>query len=74
MNDSDFEDNKRLLLEYWFLWYRLREEKENYNPAQWRSLNARISESIEQLEILLNSTSEYQEWEDDLVLVLHPID
>jgi DNA-binding transcriptional regulator GbsR (MarR family) len=74
MNISDFEENKRLLLEHWWLLHRLQEDKENYEPELWRNSNERIKESIKQLEIQLNSISEYQEFEDDLVLVLHPID
>jgi hypothetical protein len=74
MSISDFEENKRLLLEHWWLLHRLQEDKENYEPELWRNSSERIKESIEQLEIRLNSISEYQEFEDDLVLVLHPID
>ena len=74
MSIGDFEDNKRLLLEHWWLLHRLQEDKENYEPELWHNSNERIRESIEQLEIQLNSISEYQEFEDDLVLVLHPID
>jgi hypothetical protein len=74
MNISDFENNKRLLLKYWWLLHRLQEDKENYDLELWRNSNEHIKESIEQLEIQLNSISEYQELEDDLVLVLHPID
>jgi hypothetical protein len=74
MSIGDFEENKRLLLEHWWLLHRLQEDKENYEPELWRNLNGHIKESIEQLEIQLNSISEYQEFEDDLVLVLHPID
>ena len=74
MSIGDFEENKRLLLEYWWLLHRLQEDKENYEPELWRNSNERIRESIAQLEIQLNSISEYQEFEDDLVLVLHPID
>jgi hypothetical protein len=74
MSISDFEDNKRLLLEHWWLLHRLQEDKENYDPELWRNSNEHIKESIERLEIQLNSISEYQEFKDDLVLVLHPID
>jgi hypothetical protein len=74
MSIEVFENNKRLLLEYWWLLHRLQEDKENYDPELWRNSNERIRESIKQLEIQLNSISEYQEFEDDLVLVLHLID
>jgi hypothetical protein len=74
MSIEVFESNKRLLLEYWWLLHRLQEDKENYNPELWHNSNEHIRESIELLEIQLNSISEYQEFEDDLVLVLHPID
>jgi hypothetical protein len=74
MSIGDFEENKRLLLKYWWLLHRLQEDKENYDPELWHNSNERIKESIEQLEIQLKSISEYQEFEDDLVLVLHPID
>jgi hypothetical protein len=74
MSTGDFEENKRLLLEYCWLLHRLQEDKENYEPELWRNSNERIKESIRRLETQLNSISEYQEFEDDLVLVLHPID
>jgi hypothetical protein len=74
MSIKVFESNKRLLLEYWWLLHRLQEDKENYDPELWRNSNEHIRESIELLEIQLNSISEYQEFKDDLVLVLHPID
>jgi hypothetical protein len=74
MSIGDFEENKRLLLEFWWLLHRLQEDKEKYDPELWCNSNEHIRESIEQLEIQLNSISEYQEFEDDLVLVLHPID
>jgi hypothetical protein len=74
MSIEVFENNKRLLLKHWWLLHRLQEDKENYNPELWRDSNKRIRESIELLEIQLNSTSEYQEFKDDLVLGLHLID
>jgi hypothetical protein len=73
MND-DFEEQKGLLLEYWHLLYRLHEDKENYEPAFWRSSRRRTLDSIAHLENLLNCNSEYQELHDDLVLILHPRD
>jgi hypothetical protein len=59
MSIGNFEDNKRLLLEYWWLLHRLQENKENYNPELWYNSNEHIRESIELLEIQLNSISEY---------------